>query len=138
MYVTQHYTTEIAPGRFSRTPQRRRATQLEPSTALWMNQIAGFRGTVLHDSVRIADQLVKAIKGSGYGQKIVYMLPWLGNGTEAFRTPILDTMRIGPAATTNFVDADCLQSSGCQGGAGKFFNSLVNPAMLNADTISGG
>jgi hypothetical protein len=114
------------------------ATILDPETIVWRDRATAAGGTFGADSVEIADELIKAIKAESFNSKIVYLLPFLGANLATARVPLRDTLGVGIASNSNFVDADFSESTGLQGnGTTKYLNSLITPTQLGT-TDNGG
>lgn len=107
-------------------------------TDTWCNAIIAAGGTLAAGSRVIADTLIRAIQVSGFSSKIVYMLPLLGGNLAAARVPLRDSLAVGIAGNTAFVNGDFSQATGLQGnGTSKYLNLLVKPSQLGA-TNNGG
>lgn len=107
-------------------------------TSTWAARVVSAGGGFESNSVAIANNLVRQIKKASFGPKIIYLLPMLGRGIGAARTPLIDVLSVGSATNTAFVDTDFNQSTGLQGnGSTKYLNSLVKPSQLGV-TSNGG
>lgn len=113
-------------------------SQLTQEVLTWQSRINTAGGGFEWNSIAIANQFIRAIKGKSYFTKIQYLLPMLGKGINAARIPLIDRLNVGGATNTNFVDADFNQSTGLQGnGSNKLLNSLITPGQLGTSNNGG-
>lgn len=117
---------------------RRRDVGFDPETISWYDSIIDAGGTVSDSAKRIADNLIRALKSRSYSSKIVYLLPLLGSGLPSARMPLRDSLGIGIAASTGFLESDFNQAIGLQGdGAGKYFNTHLTNTQLGLANCAG-
>ena len=70
--------------------------------------------------------------------KIVYLLPLLGNNINAARVPIIDTLAVGAALNNGFVDGDFSESVGLTNNdSPKYLNSQIKPSQLGVSNNGG-
>ncbi len=101
--------------------------------SVWQSTVASVGGTLAGDSLSIAQGLSNNLNIAPYSSKVVYLLPLLGSNIQAARVPLRDSVGIGPAANSNFVDADFSQSTGLQGnGVNKLFDLILTPSQLGS------
>jgi hypothetical protein len=104
----------------------------DAETLTWIARIYQRGGGFLSNSKAIADAGIRALKTRTYNSKIIYWLPFLGNGITAACVPLRDRLGVGIATNTGFVNADFNQSAGLQGNGSKYLNSLIFPSQLSA------
>lgn len=98
---------------------------------LWKNRIQTAGGVFEWNSIAIANNFIRQLKIKSYYRKIIYLLPLLGKGLIAARVPLIDTLNVGIAGNSNFVDSDFSQNNGLQGdGATKLLNTSITPSQL--------
>lgn len=111
---------------------------LDPETVVWIARAREANGTFGPFSIQWANSLIIAIKATSYNSKIKYLLPFLGSNLATARVPLRDSLGVGIAANTGFVDADFNESRGLQGnGSSKILSSLVRPSQLGSSTNGG-
>lgn len=104
---------------------------LDLETQLYAKRIVSLGSTISNLSLKRADLLLRAIKAKAYGNKIMYLLPLLGNGILAATVPLRDALNVGPANNINFVDADFNEQDGLQGdGSTKAFDTLIKSSQI--------
>lgn len=104
----------------------------------WQNRVIAAGGGFESNSLIIANNLLTILHGKSYYTELVYLLPMLGVGMGAARTPLIDKLNVGSATNTAFLDANFSQSTGLQGnGSTKYLNSLIKPSQLGI-TNNGG
>jgi hypothetical protein len=98
-------------------------------TLTWESRIGALGGSVTTGEKDLANALIVAIQAASYGAKILYLLPFIGNGVAAHRVPLRDSMDVGAADSTGFVDADCTTATGIANPTevNKWFNTKVKP-----------
>lgn len=107
--------------------------QMARETRVWRQAVQNAGGGFQWNSVAIADAFVKRLRITSYYTKIKWLLPMLGTGIGAARVPLIDTLNIGAATSTAFVNADFNQSTGLQGnGTTKYLDTLILPSLLGA------
>lgn len=106
---------------------------------LWESRIIALGGSVTPTERGYASDLIAAIRGSTYNSKIVYLLPFIGESIAAHRVPLRDTLNIGAALNTGFVDADCTTSGGIENPteASKILNTQIAPGELGISNSGG-
>lgn len=107
--------------------------------ALWESRINALGGSVTSGERAIAGALIAAIQGASYGSKVVYLLPFIGDGVACARVPLRDSFNVGAASSTGFVDADCTTASGLNNssGASKYLDTGIKPSQLGASNNGG-
>lgn len=112
--------------------------RLYPETAIWAAGVLAAGGGFETNSLLIANGFMRQLKLRSYAPKIVYLLPLLGTGIGAARMPLVDTLNVGAATNTNFVNADFSQGAGLQGnGSNKLFSTLVFASQLGSSSNGG-
>lgn len=111
---------------------------LDPETVIWRDRAIAAGGTFTDDSITWADELIIALKATDYGGKVVWLLPLLGDNLATARVPLRDTLGVGIATNTAFVDADFSEATGLQGnGSTKYLDSLIVPASIGSGNNGG-
>lgn len=105
---------------------------LQTETIVWRDGIIAAGGTFEANSIALADALVVQLKGKSYYSKILYLLPLFGADIIAARMPLIDTLAVGIATNTSFVNADFAQATGLQFSGTKRFNPLIKASQLGA------
>lgn len=114
------------------------SNRLAAETTLWRSRVNSVGGGLEWNSVAIANGFIRRLKTKSYYGKVKYLLPLLGKGINAARVPLIDTLNVGAATNTSFVDADYNQSIGLQGnGSSKILDSLIKPSQLGASNNAG-
>lgn len=104
----------------------------------WENLVISNGGGFENNSLLIANNLIRVLHTRSYFPKIKYLLPLLGKGIGAARVPLIDSLGVGSATNTSFVDADFSQSTGLQGnGTTKRLDSLIKPSQLGSSNNGG-
>lgn len=104
----------------------------------WQNRVIAAGGGFESNSLVIANNFLTVVHGKSYYSKLVYLLPMLGVGVGAARTPLIDKLNVGSATSTAFLDADFSQSTGLQGnGTTKNLNSLLTASQLGTSNNGG-
>jgi hypothetical protein len=107
-------------------------------TIVWRDRVIAAGGGFENNSLAIANNLVRVLHGKSYYSKIKYLLPMLGQGIGAARVPLIDSLNVGAATNTSFLDADFNQSTGLQGnGTTKRLDSLIKPSQLGTSNNGG-
>jgi hypothetical protein len=110
----------------------------DPETDTWISRVNAAGGTYEADSKALADALIIALKAKSYEAKIVYLLPLLGSNLAAARVPLRDSIGVGIAGNSNFVDGDFSQATGLQGnGSTKILDSKIKPSQLGTSFRGG-
>jgi len=111
---------------------------LDPETLTWRSRVNAAGGTFETNSVALADALIVQLKTKSYESKIKYLLPLLGSNLAAARVPLRDTLGVGIATNTNFVDANFSQATGLQGnGTSRYLDLLIKPSQLGTGSNGG-
>src|SRR5690606_24072140 len=106
---------------------------LDPETVVWRDRITAAGAAVSEDSITLADNLIKAITATSWGAKIVYLLPFLGEGIAAAMVPLRDSFGVGAATNTDLVDADFSEGAGIRGdGSTKRLTVPLKPSQLGS------
>lgn len=114
------------------------ASQYNDATILWRDTLSGIGGQVQQSSVDVANTLMQQINAASYKDKIVFMLPLLGDNMLAATVPLIDTLSAGPATNTSFIDADFDETIGLDGdGSTKILNSNITPDDLGTGPNGG-
>lgn len=112
--------------------------QLDEETITWRNRCIAAGGTFETDSVFLANQLIVAIQAASFDTKIIGLWPLLGANLASARVPLRDTLGVGIALNTGFVDADFNQATGLQGdGSLKILTLGMKPSELGASNNGG-
>ena len=110
----------------------------DPQVDQWIGYVNSNGGGFAGNSVDIAKGLVCQINLSGFGDKIKYLLPFLGTGIGAARAPLIDRLSAGSATNINFLNSDFSQSTGLQGnGTTKALDTNVFFTQLGISNQSG-
>lgn len=114
-------------------------TSYTAETITWYTRIAAIGGSVTTTDKDLADALIRQIQAASYGSNIVYLLPFLGNNIKAASVPLRDSLAVGAATITGFVDADCGNSIGLNNAteANKWLDSLIKPSQLGSSNNGG-
>ncbi len=103
---------------------------LDPETVIWLARIVAAGGSANAASVALANALITSIKATTFNAKIVYLLPLLGQDLIAARVPLRDSLGVGIASNTGFVNADFNQAHGLQGdGLTKMLGTSITSAQ---------
>lgn len=117
---------------------RRRQASPNAVYELWVSRVDAAGGTYEADSKDIALALVEQLQAASFYSKMVYLLPLLGANLAAARVPLIDTLNVGIAANTNFVDGDFSQATGLKGnGSSKLLDLLIKPSQLGVSRNGG-
>lgn len=104
----------------------------------WVAAVDAAGGTYETDSKDIALALSDALVAFSGFAKIKWLLPLLGANLIAARVPLIDTLGVGIAGNTAFVDADFDQATGLQGnGSSKYLDSLIKASDLGSSNNGG-
>jgi|GEM_PF-4012860 len=105
----------------------------------WVKNVYIAGGTLSTNDVIIARGLIEAINRSTFRDKIVHLLPMLGQNVAACRVALINRLGISATATnTNFVDADFSPSTGLKGnGSNKIFTLAFAPGQLGSGSNGG-
>ena len=110
----------------------------DPEFSTWVARVTAAGGTFAGDSKTIAQALLAQLHTRSYNHKVVYLLPLLGSNLAAARVPLRDSLHVGIAGNTGFVDGDFSQAAGLQGnGSSKRLDSLIRPDQLGSGNNGG-
>lgn len=98
----------------------------------WARLVEVGGGGLTSASLDVASALHAALAAESFFSKIVYLLPLLGTGIAAARVPLIDTLGVGPAANTGFLNADFGEATGLANPAeaAKLFDTGIRPSQL--------
>lgn len=110
----------------------------DPETVTWINRAEAIGGTFLPNSKTIADNFIVALHAKSYNSKVVYLLPLLGANLGTARIPLRDSLNVGAAGISGFIESDFSQLAGLQGnGLQKYFDTLIKPSQLHPSRNAG-
>jgi hypothetical protein len=115
-----------------------RGPDLHADTKAWLAAATAAGGTMLPDSIAIADRLARALAASTFTDKIVWFLPLLGANLNAALTPLRDSLGVGNPTAYSLTDSDFAQPRGLQGdGSSKYLDTLIKPSDLGSGSNGG-
>jgi len=115
------------------------ASPLDPEVRVWRDGVIALGGGFEANSIAIAQNFFSHFLATGFDAKVKYILPLLGTGIAAARMPLRDTLGVGAAANTGFVDGDFSQATGLKGnGTSKLFDLLIKPNQIGNSNDNGG
>ena len=106
---------------------------------IWESRVAAAGGTLGVNSLSIASDLIDALVAETYGEAVKYLLPLLGSNLAAARVPLRDSLGVGIAGNSGFVDGDFTEATGLANSteAAKRLDTLINPSQLGAGNNGG-
>lgn len=115
------------------------ASNIDPEVNLWRQRVVAAGGTFTSSSIGIATTLMRELRSRSYNKKIIYLLPLLGGNLAAARVPLRDTLGVGIAANSGYVDADFSESTGLANptAAAKYLDSGIKPSQLGSSNNGG-
>lgn len=109
----------------------------DPETIVWISRVSMASGGFVGNSKALADALIIAIKSKAYNDKIIWLLPLLGNNLAAARVPLRDRLGVGIATNMGFTDGDFSQNTGLQGTGAAVLDTLIRPSQLGISNCGG-
>ena len=108
----------------------------------YLGRISALGGSLTSGEETIAEDLIAAIQGAGYGSKIIYLLPFIGSSIAAHRVPLRDAPNVGAATNggaSPFTDANCDTATGIVNSTEQaaFLDTLILGSQLGASNNAG-
>lgn len=111
---------------------------MDAETITWASRVVAAGGTFESNSLYIADRLIRAVKAEAYNSGIKYILPHLGGNLAAAIIPLRDSLNVGGATNTGFVNGDFSQATGISAASGtKYLDSKIKPSQLGTGLNAG-
>jgi hypothetical protein len=117
--------------------QTYKASVIQRETNVWRKLILSNGGGVNSNSIKVANTLMLELRKRSYFNKIIYLLPLLGQGIIAARVPLIDRLNSGIATNTGFTDSAFSETTGLQGDGVNYFTLTIKPSQLGTTNNAG-